>query len=661
MSAQRTHKSFAKMLFFIFHLISITMLSGSWAASWPGLMPDMDIDQSSFAKSKCAEYIINSNIVENDLVVVWRRRDSKVIGHPLIKRIMSVANVVIASEFETSQLWYKYSDVNASAHDAQRQMAPDDDESFPHKLNEGNVFIIETSSSACDRAIATISKSIVYNSRANFVLLVSNERNDTTTETTSTHSCENEIKWKNHSHNDEQCDAINTRSRTTFDNVTNPAGVDRKINDEKMMHGTLEHVFRLLWTRHIFNVVIMLCETIDTATTATTTADACAFYTWFPFDERSECGQRIEHFVKIDECVYDKNRNHLQFHYAEENKWYFGVSDGGDEQGQINNGNGQWTNESGPKHATHRRNHVPNENKIAVGLANVPPCTFAYAFERDENFNNNISLFDVSTSPANGGFEMKIANSSNGDANDDDVSAVDSIEPFNLCAWNAVHPFVRLFVINETQPNRERVQNQEFARNYFKYEYHEFGTIEFRKNRFFGHSSNVAGASASASASIPTNNTNMSNANATRSPSIIRRIISKRHRPHFYEKIPSDLLGCVYDTLVIVWPPFVTPAAAAFYGLEHKLLLDVARHMNYRMNETHKQFGKLLQDGRKTAYSYGILVNSSASLAFGNIYPMANMQNKFDATLGYLYDHVNWVVPLATTAPAWLNLFNCFR
>lgn len=599
---------------------------------------------------------------------------SKVLGHALIQRIMNVANVLIESEYKTSQVREKYPRVDVKLPSptlAPEHMAHDGDgESFPHKLNKGNIFIIETSVSACDRTIASISKSIVYNSRANFILLLSQDGNKTMAgrtgvvvdgggDETTTHSCENEIKSANHSHCDEQCDTV----ASTLNNVTNPAGVDRKINDEKMIDGTLKHVFRLLWTRHIFNAVIMLCETIDTATATRTKSssssssssptetvtNSCAFYTWFPFDESSECGRTVEHFVKIDECVYDKNRNRLQFHYSAENKWYFGVSDG-DEQGQINNRRLRRTepnyanNDNGHAPPSRRNaNHVPNENEVVVGTA---PFTYAYTFRMDKNFNKNTSLFSMNT--ANGEFEMKIGNTS---------SAVDTIEQSNLCVWNALNPSVRLFVINDTQPNRERMQNREFAKNYFKYECREFATIEFRNNRIDGDRFTKP------THGMPTMVTNatMTDAKTTRSPSIIKRIISNRHRPHFYEKIPSDLLGCVYDALVFVWPPFVTPVTAAFYGLEHKLLLDVARHMNYRMNETSVQYGNTSQDGRKTTYSYAVLVNSTASLAFGNIYPIANMQNKFDASIGYLFDHVNWAVPLAATAPAWLNLFNCFR
>lgn len=641
------------------------MLSSISASRWPALMPDIDMDQCSFAKSKCVEYIIMSNIDENDLVVLWRRQKSKDIGHSLIQRIMNVANVLIANGCpSTGRVRHKYSRVDEMLPSTlvQTKMADGDDESFAHKLSKGNVFIIETSVLGCDRAIASIAKSRVYNSRGNFILLVSNERNDSMVDDedgkevhqehddAAAHSCENEIKWKNHSHDDEQCHTVNIN---TFDgNGTNPAGVDRKINDEKMIHGTLKHVFRLLWARHIFNAVIMLCETIDTTTSSSSSSppfkaaiDVCAFYTWFPFDESSECGRRIEDFVKIDECVYDKNRNHLQFHYSEENKWYSSVSDVG-EQGQMNkrrqSGNGpNHTNSNDYEPARRNGHHVPNENKIFVG--NVPH-TYAYTFQMNKNFTNNLSLFNVS--PANGVFEMKIANSSDtNNANDPD-----SFEHTNLCALNAFNPSVGLFVINETRTDRQRMQNQAFARNYFKYECREFGTIEFRKNRIWE--------------GLTTPPTNTNDAKIMRSSSIIiERVISNRQRPHFYEKIPNDLLGCVYDTIAIIWPPFVTPVTAAFYGLEHKLLLDVARHMNYRMNETYKLLGNepRVQDVGKTTYSYGILVNSSASLAFGNIYPEANMQNKFDASIGYLYDHVNWAVPLAVTAPAWLNLFHCFR
>lgn len=56
--------------------------------------------------------------------------------------------------------------------------------------------------------------------------------------------------------------------------------------------------------------------------------------------------------------------------------------------------------------------------------------------------------------------------------------------------------------------------------------------------------------------------------------------------PHFFHKVPHDLGGCPVRALVAVWPPMVTdPGRTDWVGMEQKLVLDVARFMNVRLEE----------------------------------------------------------------------------
>jgi len=48
-------------------------------------------------------------------------------------------------------------------------------------------------------------------------------------------------------------------------------------------------------------------------------------------------------------------------------------------------------------------------------------------------------------------------------------------------------------------------------------------------------------------------------------------------------------------------------------------------------------------------------------MIIGNIYPNIEVHEEFDHSIAYLYDHVNWVVPLAGKQPVWLNLTSAFR
>lgn len=53
--------------------------------------------------------------------------------------------------------------------------------------------------------------------------------------------------------------------------------------------------------------------------------------------------------------------------------------------------------------------------------------------------------------------------------------------------------------------------------------------------------------------------------------------------------------------------------------------------------------------------------NESTSMAIGTIYPDIAIHKYFDYSIGYLYDYIHWVVPLAQKQPAWLIIGKAFR
>ncbi|CAD7077874.1 unnamed protein product [Hermetia illucens] len=115
--------------------------------------------------------------------------------------------------------------------------------------------------------------------------------------------------------------------------------------------------------------------------------------------------------------------------------------------------------------------------------------------------------------------------------------------------------------------NQKSCRNLYYMHNYFKWEPH--GILEFRK---------ISRKNDSQSAEDP-------NTMANADEGILKiQAISPEFR-HFFNKIPSDLNGCQFRTVLFIWPPFVTPPSVSWIGIEHKLLLDVSRLMNFHLEE----------------------------------------------------------------------------
>lgn len=477
------------------------------------------------------------------------------------------------------------------------------DDDFAHKLGTANIFIIESNISTLAAIIETIAKTNFYDSRANFILYqtdeVAAEMSSKSTIFSSfdvsnvIQSLIQEIKSKNNSVNGPHNNSVNNAvvdadSMEYIDNITKPVDHNKTNEKNKFHYRTLVRTFEILWAHHIFNAIVLLCDSTSTR--------ICSLYTWFPFDEQSKCGKKVERFVKIDECEYNKKTNYFHFHYGEENKLYFNMN-----------------NISIKKYYNGQPSNV--NHTFVDGNQN----TFEMNFNNKSASNLNQEIYEMGKYDNNSKITETIV---------------------NLYNLNEMNPFIELTILNNTRTSsvRERDQNQILARKYFKYDYREFGLIEFRRR-----------------------NTKVVTKSTLWASHLEERTILNRHFPHFYNKIPNDLHGCAYNALAIIWPPFVTPKSATFYGMEHKLLLDVSRYMNFQIVEQYTELSMVLSGGQRSSNLYESLTKSSATFAFGNIYPDINMLKHVDASIGYLYDNVNWVVPLATALPAWLNLFNCFR
>lgn len=48
-------------------------------------------------------------------------------------------------------------------------------------------------------------------------------------------------------------------------------------------------------------------------------------------------------------------------------------------------------------------------------------------------------------------------------------------------------------------------------------------------------------------------------------------------------------------------------------------------------------------------------------MAIGTIYPDIEIHKYFDYSIGYLYDYIHWVVPLAQKQPAWMIIGKALR
>lgn len=338
----------------------------------------------------------------------------------------------------------------------------------------------------------------------------------------------------------------------------------------------------------------------------------CSVYTWFPFDKGSDCGRTADNFIQIDECVLEDNNP--------------------DPRPDIDCFNVHYGRESYQRHSYIRDRHVSNGDGMKNDreqMRNVqrPSSASASAQQAKAHHFDHISTFNNDTlSPAMPARHIHFEN-------------------INSC-YN--EPMVVLSPPPTVTPT-PRQWDKKYTRQFFTSNYKPYGLIEFREW-------NVA-------------NIDMDEADGKPRPSspeyqwfhTDQRTVRHVHQPHFYEKIPSNFGGCQYRALLFIWPPFVTLPRATFYGLEHKLMLDVARYMNFQLVEEYVDIQNMSNVKSRSEQLYQRFLDSNAALAFGNVYPNAKMQNYVDYSIGYLYDLVNWVVPLAGNQPTWLNLVNCFR
>lgn len=365
----------------------------------------------------------------------------------------------------------------------------------------------------------------------------------------------------------------------------------------------LSKIFRNFWSFSMYNVLVLICW------------ENCEIYTWFPYDKTSKCGTNFENFVKILEC----KRSNETMMVAD------GMSVGGD----------------GGNNAKRTAN-ISSGNNISHGS-----CLVINYAEKIQILYGNISSYkrcqDVVMSNKRQAENFNKENWGKSDLHQGVFSFFDDADEM-MEAATATASF--------EQQNWDR----KYVKEFFAYNYRPYGMIEFRSQGYCHY------AEANES----------SNVYQWGEPDFPfqrqQRRLYNRHFRDFYDKIPSNLNRCKFNGLLFVWPPFVTPEYWPWIGIEHKLLLDVSRYMNFEIVEKYVTVNVMAKVGDKGSQHVNkelsilaMMRNYSADLAFGNIYPNVKVHEYFDNTLGYLFDHVNWVVPLAADQPLWLNLIKCFR
>lgn len=395
---------------------------------------------------------------------------------------------------------------------------------------------------------------------------------------------------------------------------------------EIIIRNALTNTFAILWSHKIFNAIVMMCDNISTL------SSNCSFFTWFPYDGRAQCGKVINDFVRIDECIMSEATGRLHFHYGAQKNVYFDENDNAQTSSDKRNQNGfhENVNETSGASANDKNIILVGGDRYEFHVIDINNYTKHNFSNETKGKNNLIDCMQMSEAQHN---------------------------LYNLSA--EMKPMLELKKVNETMSwsQRERDRNVELAGKYFVYDYRPFGTIEFRVNDYQSLRSSL-----SVSMNPTTPKTHHPSQHRWRSSvAFSQRTIANVHRPHFYEKIPYDLHGCAVEAIVIVWPPFVTAKTAQFYGLEHKLILDVSRNMNFHINANSRQMRRTSNSRINSETMKNILMNASCDLAFGNIYPVYDAHKSYDSSIGYLYDQVNWIVPLGAPLPVWMNIFNCFR
>lgn len=615
---------------------------------------------------KCLEYYFNSNVGANNLAMILL--NSHVIDHRhhhqnqyhinLIRDIMQTTNVLIVtniSEFQQSSQRHR------------SESSPNDESyfdtnNFQHKLGDIDFFLIETDIRMLSKVILDLRETTEFNSRAKFIFYI----NDGIVMEMSAASSQHHFEWH-----------LNARENYHVNTL-------------------LAHTYRTLWAHYIYNAIVMVCYN------RTGESTMCPVFTWFPYDKRSECGRAFDNFVKLDECQFEHNTNNFYFHYAEEIKLYFNmkmrnekfiynVNDHGNRLQRahataapttatdvVDNNNSSSNDDGDNSRQNECQNKIEWESFILADNKK-------YEFGIVEKSDSTTSTFNNYN---NANEERSIASDGKGNVNGNSsnirIMVKTKAHLFNVAAFH--HPIVVLSeslnelndgialngvananaipAIGRTDTNK--MKNKKFSQQFFTYNYRAYGLIEFRKRHYGSNTSadnkkrmetlkncsHINHVHVSDEKLLLSNN----DGDICETVSTEPRILFSRRYPHFFEKIPADLNGCAFTAMLLIWPPFVTSESAAFYGIEHKLIMDVARYMNFRLVECYGG-----GNGTDRIQFHEQFLNLSVDLAFGNIYPNVRMFRYIDNSIGYLYDHVNWVVPLADNMPTWLNLVNCFR
>lgn len=574
--------------------ISLLTLWISNISAWPSINQNgrrVDLEQ------KCVQYLIDSNVHAGNLVIIVP--NPKKSDDSFIRHTMAHTNVVVVlpshRPFGEKPI-HRYPKNN------------DISNGFQHKFGIVGFYIIETSLFMMDHVIEFISQTGGYNSRANFILIIT----DGIAETPSSRRRTAKANASSSSSPPRPSPAEQQQQPTL---MFREGETKYRINDDNgTSNGTERHIFlqqtfHRLWRYYIFNAIVMVCDDDDdNDSDAAADSRLCSVYTWFPFDKGSQCGNNTGNVIRIDECVSMFGGDCLHVRYAANHHLRSG-------------------------HFSIRTENDSQTPRVDDGI-----------------HRSKISLTDKST----------FNNSETMPSTNEEKSF--QAQPINTC-----HSRPRVVLV-PTSPTpsaltssftgdgqQHRPWDGKYTKQFFTSNYKPYGLIEFRQ---------WAAAIVDTNVSTSLNEYQSVSAVFGNSRSAVHEqphTISNMRTPHFYEKIPSNLNGCEFYALLLIWPPFVTPSTATFYGLEHKLMLDVSRFMNFRMLEMYVEKQDFDQSTTHSDQLYRMLMDSGAVLAFGNVYPDIRMHRKLDHSIGYLYDLINWVVPLAENKPLWLNLLQCFR
>lgn len=415
---------------------------------------------------------------------------------------------------------------------------------------------------------------------------------------------------------------------------------ENTLNDD--VNENLLRAFNIFWHYYIFNTLIMVCTNgIDgnKSSTVSMSYGGCSVYTWYPYDSLSNCGQNLSNYEKIFECNYNSIDNNsttytddcIRINYTNSydklsiEKMYSNINDN-----NVDDEDEWWWRKRCWQYIEANRNDMQS----VVGMND------------DGNFNNGTwTRVPIPSRPISSASRRRKSHLHDEDVfgffEDDNNSATQQQNASGQQQQQQQHHDTII-----VQRQDERNWDKKYVGEFFAYNYRPYGTIEYRQEKNENDKDNDNRKAKPVSAQLRRTNKRIPIGGTT----------------HFFDKIPANMDGCRFRCLLFVWPPFVTPPHIKWIGLEHKLLLDISRYMNFHLDEDYVSVSLNVHDGTENNFQLlNVLSNSSADLAFGNIYPNIDVHKSFDNSIGYLYDHVNWVVPLARDQPMWLNLVRCFR